>query len=197
MARVEAEARAVGRTPYLIPYGGSNAIGALGYVFAMKELLDQDVHPDWIVVASSSGGTQAGLVVGARLFGYTGRILGVSIDKPEVTLSRDVVAELASRTAHLLGEDHDFSQADILVTDRYLGGGYGVMGEAEREAIRLFARTEGLLLDPVYTGRAAAGLLDLIRQGFFKPRERVLFWHTGGTPALFAEAYAPRLAASA
>ncbi len=190
MARVETEARAAGRTPYLIPYGGSNEIGALGYVFAMEELVAQGHQPDWIVVASSSGGTQAGLTVGARLFGFQGRILGISIDKPEVELSCDIVAELATRTARHLGEDLTFTAADILANDRYLGGGYGVMGAPEIEAIRLFARTEALLLDPVYTGRAAAGLLDLIRQGFFKPDETVLFWHTGGTPVLFADRYA-------
>ena len=190
MRQVTEEARAAGRTPYLIPYGGSNEIGALGYVFAMQELMAQDARPDWIVVASSSGGTQAGLAVGARLFGYEGRILGISIDKPEVELSRDIVAELATRTARHLGEDLHFSASDILANDSYLGGGYGVMGPPEIEAIRLFARTEALLLDPVYTGRAAAGLLDLIRQGFFKPDETVLFWHTGGTPVLFADRYA-------
>ncbi len=195
MRRVEEAARAQGHTPYLIPYGGSNPIGALGYVFAMEELVRQDVQPDWIVVASSSGGTQAGLVVGARLFGYQGRILGVSIDKPEVELSRDIVADLASRTARKLGEDFTFTQADILVNDHYQSAGYGVLTDQEIEAIRLFARLEGLLLDPVYTGRAAAGLLGLIRQGFFKPDETVLFWHTGGTPALFADPYAARLRA--
>lgn len=193
MARVEEEARAAGRHPYLIPYGGSNEIGALGYVFAMQELMAQDVRPDWIVVASSSGGTQAGLTLGARLFGFQGRILGISIDKPEVELSRDIVAALATRTARKLGEDFSFAASDILVNDGYLGGGYGVMGPPEIEAIRLFARTEALLLDPVYTGRAAAGLLDLIRNGFFKRNETVLFWHTGGTPVLFADRYAGEL----
>jgi len=190
MARVQEEASASGRTPYLIPYGGSNEIGALGYVFAMQELMQQDVQPDWIVVASSSGGTQAGLTVGARLFGYQGRILGVSIDKPEVELSRDIVADLATRTSRHLDEDIRFNSGDILANDHFLGGGYGVMGDPEIEAIRLFARTEALLLDPVYTGRAAAGLLELIRQGFFKQDETVLFWHTGGTPVLFADKYA-------
>jgi D-cysteine desulfhydrase family pyridoxal phosphate-dependent enzyme len=193
MARMEEEARSAGRTPCLIPYGGSNEIGALGYVFAMEELLKQGHQPDWIVVASSSGGTQAGLTVGARLFGYQGRILGISIDKPEVELSRDIVADLATRTARHLGEDIRFSASDILANDRYLGGGYGVMGELEIEAIHLFARTEALLLDPVYTGRAAAGLLDRIRDGFFKREDTVLFWHTGGTPVLFADKYAGEL----
>ena len=193
MVRVEAEARAAGHTPYLIPYGGSNEVGALGYVFAMQELMAQGVRPDWIVVASSSGGTQAGLALGARLFDYDGRILGISIDKPEVELSRDIVADLATRTARHLGEEISFAAGDILANDSYLGGGYGVMGEPEIEAIRLFAGAEALLLDPVYTGRAAAGLLDLIRNGFFQPNETVLFWHTGGTPVLFADKYAGEL----
>ena len=145
MARVMTEARAAGRTPYLIPYGGSNEIGALGYVYAMKELMAQTLHPDWIVIASSSGGTQAGLTVGAKLFGYEGRILGISIDKPEVELSRDIIAALATRTARHLGEILHFTESDILTTDNYLGAGYGVLGQPEIEAIRLFAHAEGLL----------------------------------------------------
>ncbi len=193
MRQVFEQAEAAGRRPYLIPYGGSNSTGATAYAYAMRELLAQNVHPDWIVVASSSGGTQAGLAAGKHLFGCESKILGISIDKPEVELSAGIVAGLASQVCARLGKAHTFGAGDILVNDGYRGGGYGVMGEAEIEAIRLFARTEGLLLDPVYTGRAAAGLLDLIRQGFFSPEESVLFWHTGGTPVLFAERYAPRL----
>jgi len=162
----------------------------------MQELMAQECHPDWIVIASSSGGTQAGLTVGARQFGYTGRILGISIDKPEVELSRNIVADLATRTARYLGESFTFTEKDILVRDAYLGGGYGVMGKPEIDAIRLFARTEGVLLDPVYTGRAAAGLIDLIGQHFFRPDEKVIFWHTGGAPALFAGRYATSITAN-
>jgi D-cysteine desulfhydrase family pyridoxal phosphate-dependent enzyme len=181
-------ALAAGRRPYLIPYGGSNAIGASAYALALKELLDQDVRPDWIVFASSSGGTQAGLVLGARLFGYQGNILGISVDERAGDL-RLRIAELAGSAAQELGEQVSFTAGEILVKDDYLGGGYGVLGPPEMEAISLFATTEGLLLDPVYTGRAAAGLLDLIRQGLFQAGESVLFWHTGGTPALFADRY--------
>jgi D-cysteine desulfhydrase family pyridoxal phosphate-dependent enzyme len=177
-----------GRRPYLIPYGGSNATGAAAYVFAMQELLEQDSGPDWIVFPSSSGGTQAGLTLGARLFGYKGKVLGISVDQPGPRLRQDVAA-LAGVTADLLAEELSFSPDDILVDDSFLGGGYGVMGEPELEAIRLFARTEGLLLDPVYTARAAAGLIDLTHRGFFAAGQTVLFWHTGGTPALFAEKY--------
>jgi len=177
-----------GRRPYLIPYGGSNTTGATAYVYAIHELLTQQYQPDWIVFASSSGGTQAGLVAGAKLFGFNGKVLGISVDESEGKLKLGV-ATLASAVTDLLGEKTNFLAQDILVTDNYRGAGYGVMGAPEIEAIRLFARTEGLILDPVYTGRAAAGMIDLIRLGYFKPDETVLFWHTGGTPAIFSDRY--------
>lgn len=182
-----------GRRPYLIPYGGSNATGAAAYAYALRELLDQlrddpVQPPDWIVFASSSGGTQAGLALGAQLFGYEGVILGISVDELAPVL-QERIARLAGETAQFLGEELQLSAAELLVNDEFLGGGYGVAGQPEREAIELFARTEGLLLDPVYTGRAAAGLVALISQGFFPKDASVLFWHTGGTPALFADRY--------
>jgi D-cysteine desulfhydrase family pyridoxal phosphate-dependent enzyme len=177
-----------GRRPYLVPYGGSSTTGAAAYAFAMQELLEQGARPDWIVFPSSSGGTQSGLVLGARLFGYNGKVLGISVDEPAPVL-KERVANLASATADFLGENIVFSPDEVMVNDSYLGGGYGVIGDGERQAIHLFARQEGLLLDPVYTGRAAAGLLDLIRKGYFPAGETVLFWHTGGTPALFATQY--------
>jgi D-cysteine desulfhydrase family pyridoxal phosphate-dependent enzyme len=177
-----------GKRPYLIPYGGSNAIGASAYAFAIQELLDQQYQPDWIVFASSSGGTQAGLVAGSKLFGFKGKILGISVDEPANDLKK-CVASLATATTDLLGEKTIFLESDILVNDQYLGEGYGIMGIPEIEAIRIFSRTEGLLLDPVYTGRAAAGMIDLIRQGYIRSEETVLFWHTGGTPALFSDRY--------
>jgi D-cysteine desulfhydrase family pyridoxal phosphate-dependent enzyme len=178
-----------GRRPYLIPYGGSNTTGAAAYAFAMKELLDQGQHPDWIVFASSSAGTQAGLAAGAKIFGFNGHVLGISVDESEAIL-KERVAILANETADALGEKLELEADDILVYDDYLGGGYGVMGTAEIEAIKLFAEKEGLLLDPVYTGRAAAGMIDLIRKGYFGMDQSVLFWHTGGTPALFSQKYA-------
>jgi D-cysteine desulfhydrase family pyridoxal phosphate-dependent enzyme len=184
-----------GRRPYLVPYGGSNPTGAVGYVFAMKELVEQcqasslsGCPPDWIVFPSSSGGTQAGMLVGARIFGFMGQILGVSVDERSEVLQKKV-ASLANATAEHLGEAMTFDPGEVLVNSDYLGGGYGVMGEPEREAMALFARSEGLIVDPVYTGRAAAGMIDLIRKGFFPIGESVLFWHTGGSPALFAERY--------
>ncbi|PWH12192.1 MAG: D-cysteine desulfhydrase family protein [Anaerolineae bacterium] len=186
------QAQQSGCKPYLVPYGGSNATGALGYAFAVQEMLSQGVQPDWVVFGSSSGGTHAGLVLGQRVFGYQGKMLGISIDEPAAKLKADVAA-LASAAGEKLGTRFEFTPEDILATDDYCQAGYGVFGEGEREAITLFARYEGILLDPVYTGRAAAGLLDLIRQGFFKKDETVLFWHTGGQPALFAEQYQPEI----
>lgn len=180
--------RAEGRKPYLIPYGGSNAIGALGYVYAMQEMLEQVEQPQWIVFPSSSGGTQAGLALGGRMFDFRGKILGISIDNPANELS-SMVARIADETAQCLGIDERFSPQDILVNDDYLGGGYGIMGEPEVEALSMFARSEGILLDPVYTGRAGAGLIDLIRKEIIQADQTVLFWHTGGTPAIFADRY--------
>jgi len=188
------EAWEKGHRPYLIPYGGSNAVGASAYAYAIQELVNQlkfiplNEIPQWIIFPSSSGGTQAGMVVGAYLFGFQGKILGISVDEQlEVLQTR--VANLATTTSEHLGSPHTFIPQDILVNTDYLGDGYGVMGEAEKEAIQLFARTEGLLVDPVYTGRAAAGMIDLIRKQYFTRGQTVLFWHTGGTPALFADKY--------
>lgn len=183
------------RRPYLIPYGGSSPIGAAAYAYAIKELMEQYKQspldgqlPDWIVFPSSSGGTQAGMVVGARAYGYAGTILGISVDESAQVL-RSRIAELANATAAYLGEDLAVKADDIVVNTDYLGQGYAVMGRQEQEALQLFARKEGLLLDPVYTGRAAAGLIDLIRKNYFDPEAKILFWHTGGTPALFVDRY--------
>jgi len=177
-----------GKSPYLVPYGGSNSTGALGYAYAIQELLSQNCHPDWIVFPSSSGGTQAGMVAGAKSFSYSGRILGISVDETADDLIMKV-AKLASEVIIRLGSSEVISSEDILVNAKYCGAGYGNVTRDEIDAIRLFAQQEGLLLDPVYTGRAAAGLINLIKEGFFSNNETVLFWHTGGTPALFAQKY--------
>lgn len=182
------EAEKEGRKPFLIPYGGSSPTGAAAYAYAVRELMAQAVAPDWIVFATSSGGTQAGLVAGKALFGFPGQVLGISVEE-EAGKFKGAVANLAKNVTKLLGNEINFTNEDVLVRDDYLGGGYAVMGAPEREAIQLFARHEGLLVDPVYTGRAAAGLIDLIRRGFFPADSTVLFWHTGGLPALFADQY--------
>jgi L-cysteate sulfo-lyase len=186
------ELRARGKKPYIIPYGGSSAVGALGYVEAMHELTEQAGDagglPDAIVFASSSGGTHAGLVVGARRTRYRGRIIGIGIDKegrPEGRFAADI-ANLVRETFRLTDPGTDMPPPEILLREELAEAGYGVITEREREAITLLARDEALLLDPVYTGRAMAGLIALIRNGEFAPRERVLFWHTGGGPSLLA-----------
>ena len=186
------KAVADGRKPYLVTYGGSSPTGALGYAFAMEEFVKQNVHADWIVFGTSSGGTHAGLVLGQRVFGYNGRVLGISIDEPEDWLKTRVSA-LASDASERVGERIEFTRDDVHANEEYCRAGYGVLTDAEREAVHLFAKYEGLLLDPVYTGRAAAGMIDLIQRGFFKQEETVLFWHTGGQPALFAERYANKI----
>lgn len=178
-----------GQKPYMVPYGGSSPTGAYGYTFAMEEVAQQlPQAPDWIVFGTSSGGTHAGLTLGSRLFYPKSKVLGISIDESVADLKRNVSA-LATQAAHKLGATLSFSGDDILANDDYCKAGYGVFGDGEKEAISLFAGLEGQLLDPVYTGRAAAGMIDLIRKGVLKKGETVLFWHTGGQVALFAEKY--------
>lgn len=189
-AAAQAE-QAAGQRPYVVPYGGSNEIGAAAYALAFDELWAQmqalGLGFERVVFASSSGGTQAGLIVGAAACGYQGQVLGISVDKTGGHL-RQTVAALLAPTAAYLGLDLDLGPGDVLINDEFLGGGYAVLTAVEKEAVRLLARTEGILLDPVYTGKAMAGLLGLIRTGEIGAGERVLFWHTGGLPALFAYA---------
>lgn len=192
--QLAAELRAQGRKPYVIPVGGSNGVGATGYVLAMMELMEQlrasGQRVDHIVFGSSSGGTQAGLVLGARVADFTGQLHGLSIDKndPEHEEYEIEVAQIANECAQYVGSDVRVTKDDINVVYGYKGEGYGVVGDLEREAIRLMARSEGIILDPVYAGRAFGALLDLIRKKIFQRGETVLFWHTGGAPALFAYA---------
>ncbi len=180
-----------GSNPYLIPYGGSNEVGAYAYYQAYAELFKQlnCNIVDWIVLASSSGGTQAGLALGIGK-DLTPKLLGISVDEPATNLQNNVYSIIEQYQVRT-GMKTNLNREDILVNDDYIGDGYGIMNEKDREAIHLFAENEAILLDPVYTGRAGAGLIDLIRKGFFKKEERVLFWHTGGTPGLFADRYFP------
>lgn len=186
--------RAQGRKPYVIPVGGSNGVGATGYVVAMLELMDQlraaNQQVDHIVFGSSSGGTQAGLTLGARISGFDGLLIGVSIDKnePEHLEYETEVAQIANECGKYVGSSERVMKGQITVRYGYKGEGYGIVGDLEREAIRLMAKSEGIILDPVYAGRAFGALFDQIRKGVFKRGETVLFWHTGGAPALFAYA---------
>ena len=183
-----------GKKPYTIPYGGSNVTGVLGFVEAAKELSTQmsqkELSFDRIIFASSSGGTHAGLVAGAELYGLNAEITGVSIDKENLEEGSFVklILDLANETALRLNISKVFSGNDIILKNGYTGDGYGVVGELEKEAISLLASLEGIFLDPVYTGRAMGGLIDMIRKNKISEKESVLFWHTGGTPALFSYA---------
>jgi D-cysteine desulfhydrase len=193
LSEIADELRKQGSRPYVIPVGGSNGVGATGYVLAMMELAEQlnrlNQRVDHVVFASSSGGTQAGVVVGAKVTGFDGKLHGVRIDKDdEGAIYERELAEIANETAKYVDFDAQFTASDFNVEYDYLGGGYGVVGDLEREAIRLLASREGIVVDPVYTGRAMGALLDLIRKRAFRLGETVLFWHTGGAPALFAYA---------
>jgi len=176
-----------GADPYVIPYGGSNEIGVFAYVEAMRELMSQDPNLDHIILATSSGGTQAGICLGASLYGFRGKVTGISVDLSTQEIQAKV-ATLANQTSKWLESKVRISEDAINVVDDFLGGGYGVVSDLERKAINRFARLEGILLDPVYTARAAGGMIELIRNGMINKDERVLFWHTGGTPSLFAYA---------
>jgi len=193
---------ASGNAPYLIPIGGSNKIGASAYAAAVQELARQLETSDLrvetprqgvstgfsrICFASSSGGTHAGLAVGAKALLPGVEVLGFSVDEP-IDVLKATVARLATGTAGFLGLPFVFGPGDISANANYIGAGYALIGDRERETIRLLAQCEGILVDPVYTGKAFGGLIDLIRTGAIGKTERVLFWHTGGQPALFAYA---------
>ncbi len=187
LAEVAEGLRAQGKRPYVIPLGGSVPTGCAGYVAAVEELAEQltaqNERIDRVLFSSSSGGTQAGLLVGVKGVGLDVRLEGIY--NRQVTGLLPTVQELATATAARLGLDLSLAAEDFVLHERYGAPGYGVITEAEREAMRLLARTEGILVDPVYTGRALAGLIDLVRQGALPADETVLFWHTGGTAGLF------------
>ncbi len=180
--------RAEGGHPFVIPLGASTHVGAVGFVRAVGEMMQQlGAAPDVIVHASSSGGTQAGLVAGTRLRGLATRVIGVSADDP----AADIQATIA-RLVTELGDTHGFDgralaqSAPIDVDDRFVGDGYGVPSDASREAQQLCGRTEALFLDHTYTAKAMAALVSFVRERRFHHDETVLFWHTGGQPGLLA-----------
>lgn len=185
-----------GHKPYFIPGGGSNTIGALGYANCAQEIADHCATTgqrfDWLVMATGSTGTQAGLVAGFHAMNFDLPLMGVSVRQPH---DRQVAAvqKLALATAETLGTP-DLDPAKVLVDDGYVGEGYGLPADTTLEAIHMTAQQEGVLLDPVYSAKGMAGLIGMIRAGFFKPEDQVLFLHTGGATALFA--YEEQLLAS-
>ncbi len=189
------ELSSAGHRPYVIPIGGSNAIGAVGYADAFAELDAQlqaaCIEIDRIVFPTSSGGTHAGMMLGARLVEFRGKITAISIDaEPGDQAFLEEVADIATQAAKLLSSDKTFAPMDLDVDYHYLGQGYGVVGDLEREAIRTMAQAEGILLGPVYSGRGFGALLDCIATKKIAAGERVLYWHTGDESALHAYAEA-------
>jgi D-cysteine desulfhydrase family pyridoxal phosphate-dependent enzyme len=187
MEEVAKEMTTAGRRPYVIPLGASTALGAAGFALGVEEILTAGLRPDVIVHASSSGGTQAGLIAGCALYGLKSRVLGISADEPSATLSATVRAIVESLADRLGGSRTSLgADRDVEVDDGFVGDGYGVPTEGSQEALTIVARHEGVVLDPVYTAKAMAGLIERVRRGRFSAAETVLFWHTGGQAGLFA-----------
>ncbi|TIS80582.1 MAG: D-cysteine desulfhydrase [Mesorhizobium sp.] len=191
MSEIAQDCSANGGTPYVIPVGGSNPIGTMGYVQAARELNAQTaelkLNIDEIVLASGSAGTQAGLLVGFRACDLSPPVWGVSVGRSKDALG-PLVLNLAQQTAEFAGVDMSIALGDVLVSSEFVGQGYGLPTSQAIEAIELTARHEGILLDPVYTGKAMAGLIHRIRQGIYRPGQNIVFWHTGGVAGLFAYA---------
>ena len=189
MERIEDELRAAGERPYVIPTGGSVPLGAVGYVAMVFELLAQlltlSEAPVRLYHATSSMGTQAGLVVGARAASAPFEVRGIAVERPIEDLIATGAA-LANATTELLDLTADFTEADLVIDGDFVGAGYGKPTPEGMEAIRLLARTEAVFLDPVYSGKAMAGLIAHVRAGQFDPTASVVFLHTGGGPSLFA-----------
>ncbi len=195
VAKIAAAEREAGRNPYVVSVGGSLTggdmelpLGSVAYANGFRELLGQareaGVTITHVVHASGSGSTQAGLVVGAKAIAPEVRIIGISTGGIKAAGEANVLA-IARETVQAMGLDVEIGPADVVVHDEYVGEGYGILNQGVVETIALTARTEGILLDPVYTGKAMTGLLDLVRTGHFSDTDTVVFLHTGGTPALF------------
>jgi len=199
MAQLADRLRADGRKPYVIPGGGSNPVGALGYVTCALELVDQannnGLDISCLVHATGSAGTQAGLVVGLEGARSQIPVLGIGVRAPKQP-QEERVYTLACKTAELLGVTGSVSRESVVANCDYVGPGYGKPTPGMIEAVTMLARTEGILLDPVYSGKGMAGLIDLVRKGHFRTDQNVVFLHTGGSVALFGYPQALGLAAS-
>jgi 1-aminocyclopropane-1-carboxylate deaminase/D-cysteine desulfhydrase-like pyridoxal-dependent ACC family enzyme len=187
MEQAASDLRAAGHRPFVVPLGASTPTGALGFARGVAELSASGIKPDVIFHASSSGGTQAGLIAGCALLGVRANVVGLSADESSVAL-HGIVSSLLDAIAERLGAKRETIDGGhtIDVDDSQVGGGYGVPTPASTEALETVARREGILLDPVYTAKAMAGLIARVRAGAFKPGQTVLFWHTGGQVGYFA-----------
>lgn len=195
MSEVAEEERRAGHKPYVVAVGGSivagdmdKPLGALSYVDAFAETLEQTSAlgfvPGAVVHATGSGGTQAGLLVGARAMTDACRVVGISVSDDKHAFA-GTVADVSDAAHRALDLEPAASREDIIVFDEYMKDGYGIMNQEVADVLRLVFATEGILLDPVYTSKAMIGLVDLVRKGYFKAGEKIVFFHTGGTPALF------------
>lgn len=188
MSNLADELKSAGKKPYVIPGGGSNATGALGYANCALEVMaqanDRQLKIDHLIHATGSAGTQAGLVAGFEALNSGIPVLGIGVRLPQEPQESNVY-RLAQATADKLGMRGDLSRDSVRANCDYVGDGYGIPMANTLEAIALFARSEGILLDPVYSGKGAAGLIDLVRKGEFKAGENIVFLHTGGAQALF------------
>jgi L-cysteate sulfo-lyase len=177
--------RRAGRAPYLVPYGASDALGAMGYALAVKEIVTQCPDVAWIVHASGSAGTQAGLLAGLLALGHPARVIGVDVDAQAARVAADV-CRVGREAARLLGVAARWHDTCVEVAHDWCGPAYGIPDATTDEAITLAARLEGLALDPVYAGKGMAGLIGLARAGRFGTDEPVVWIHTGGVPGIFA-----------
>jgi L-cysteate sulfo-lyase len=189
MGELAQELRGKGRNPLVIPAGALLPLGTSGWVSAAEEineqLADQRIDVQYVVLANGSGGTQAGLILGFKELGVPLTVIGMSVFN-EKNEAIEGVVDQAAETAQLLGVRVAIAPDEVTVYDDYIGKGYGIPTRECIEAIRMLARTEGIFLDPVYTGKAMAGLIDLVRKGRFTREDTVLFIHTGGVAADFA-----------
>ena len=189
MADVAQALEKKGRKPYVIPGGGSNGLGATGYAACVLEILaqtfDSGLRVDRIVTPSGSAGTHAGLVAGFHASPPGIPVIGIDVSRPK-DVQEELVHRVAKQAAELIGVKDPVPRQAVVCFDEYVGPGYSLPTPEMAEAVRMFARLEGILLDPVYTGKAASGLIDLVRKGHFEPDENVLFLHTGGSAALYA-----------
>ena len=176
-----------GLKPYIIPYGGSNTTGVLGFASAIYEISNQlkAVKVDYIITPSSTGGTHSGISLGVDVFGLNSKVIGIGIDRNGKSEYEHELAELANGAASKIGFNRKYTSEDFIMNYEYFGEGYGVIGDLEKEAIYLTGKYEGILMDPVYNGRAMGALIDMIRKNKFKRNENVLIWHTGGIQEVF------------
>ena len=178
-----------GRKPYIIPGGASNALGALGYVACMEEIMAQmfamGLNFDHMVVPSGSAGTHGGIIAGMVGNNINIPVTGIGVNRPKA-VQQNAVLSVANQALELLGVEARVSADKVVAFDEYVGPGYSLPTDAMVEAVTMLAQTEAVLLDPVYSGKAMSGLIDLARKGYFPKGSKVLFLHTGGSPALFA-----------